>query len=132
MRPHAFSGYGRTTVDLESRGGGAGRGRACHERNLNYDFAEQRRDEFKILLADLTHDGALVVLLDLSEVGAIDSCGVGLVISALNAASAHGVEMGMIGVAPFLERVLEVMRLRRHLHIFGTEADAIEALLRKT
>ncbi len=99
-----------------------------HGRNLNFEFAERHRSEIKALLQELTETGVRGIVLDLGEVGSIDSCGVGLLVAACNMSSSRGAEVGLTGLTPFIDRTLEMMRLRSHLRVFATEAMAVAAL----
>lgn len=99
-----------------------------HERSLNFDFAERHRDQIKRLLKALTTDGVRGIVLDLGEVGSVDSCGIGLIIAACNLGSSRGAAVGLTGVTPFIDRTFEMMRLRRHLRIFPSEEKAVAAL----
>lgn len=99
------------------------------DRNLNFHVSETLRDELKRAIEERAAAGSSAVLLDLGEVGVVDSCGIGVVIAACNHSSSLGISLGLCRVSPFIDRVLEVMRLKRHLRIFETEDQAVTALL---
>jgi len=98
------------------------------DRNLNFYVSEALREEVKRTLEEQAEKGTRGIVLDMVEVGVIDSCGVGLVISACNHASSLGLGLALCRVSPFIDRVFDVMRLKRHLQVFGEEAEAIAAL----
>jgi anti-anti-sigma factor len=99
------------------------------DRNLNFHVSETLRDELKRAIEERAAAGTTAVLLDLGEVGVVDSCGVGVIIAACNHSSSLGVALGLCRVSAFIDRVLEVMRLKRHLRIHGTEEEGVAALL---
>ncbi|MGH7151566.1 MAG: STAS domain-containing protein [Planctomycetota bacterium] len=98
------------------------------DRNLNFHVSETLRDDLKRTIDERARAGATAVLLDLGEVGVVDSCGVGVVIAACNHASSLGVSLGICRVSTFIDRVLEVMRLKRHLRLYATEEEGVAAL----
>lgn len=99
------------------------------DRSLNFHVSENLREELKKTIAEKSSSGCSGVVLDLAEVGVIDSCGVGLVISACNQASSLGVGLGLSGVTPLIDRIFDVMRLRRHLKIYPSTEEAAAALV---
>jgi len=98
------------------------------DRSLNFHISETLREELKETISQKAEEGSQAIVLDLEEVGVIDSCGVGLVISACNEASSLGVSLGLSGVTPLIDRIFEVMRLRRHLKIYASTEEAAAAL----
>ena len=98
------------------------------DRSLNFHISENLREDLKKTIAEKAGEGCCGTVLDLSEVGVIDSCGVGLIISACNQASSMGIALGLSGVTPLIDRIFDVMRLRRHLKIYASNEEAAAAL----
>lgn len=98
------------------------------DRSLNFHISENLREDLKKTIVEKAGEGCRGVVLDLSEVGVIDSCGVGLIISACNQASSMGIALGLSGVTPLIDRIFDVMRLRRHLKIYASNEEAAAAL----
>lgn len=119
----------RTTkgFQLEEREGGKQVVLRFLDRNLNFYVSESLREEVKRTLEEQASRGTQGVVLDMVEVGVIDSCGVGLVISACNHASSLGLQLVLCRVSPFIDRVFDVMRLKRHLRVFAEQEDALDS-----
>ncbi len=98
------------------------------DRSLNFHVSESLREELKKTIVEKANEGYSGVVLDLAEVSVIDSCGVGLIISACNQASSLGIALGLSGVTPLIDRIFDVMRLRRHLKIYPSNEEAAAAL----
>lgn len=122
MQSHAHKSFGITVEHRDESGATVIR---FLDRNLTFYVAEAVRDEVVAAVHQARTAGDARVLLDLSEVAFIDSGGVGLVITALNQASTINLRLGLFGVAPFLDQVFDVMRLKRHLSVFATENEAL-------
>lgn len=67
------------------------------------------------------------VILDLAEVSFIDSAGVGTLVRLLGVLRAHGGELKLCRVSPFVTKVLEVTNLRSVLASYASEQDALQA-----
>ncbi|MGA0059974.1 MAG: STAS domain-containing protein [Planctomycetota bacterium] len=67
-------------------------------------------------------------VLDLDNVKIIDSCGVGLIIVANNLAMSRGAKLYLANMKPFIVKILDIMRISKHLTIFETEEMALEAI----
>lgn len=73
-------------------------------------------------------DGANPVLLDLADVGFIDSSGVGLLVSAHRRATVAGGQFALAALTPTVTRVLELTRTDRMLMVLPTVDAGVAAL----
>jgi len=73
-------------------------------------------------------EGAIPVLLDLAEVGFIDSSGVGLLVTAQRRAAASGGRFALAALTPTVARVLELTRTDRMLTVLPTVEAGVAAL----
>lgn len=87
---------------------------------LNFPDVENLRQQF----LSLVEGGAVRMAIDLSSVQAIDSAGVGALISGLKAARVAGGDLRLVAPSTVVANVLDVMNLNR---ILSTHATADEA-----
>ncbi|MBA2560863.1 MAG: STAS domain-containing protein [Propionibacteriales bacterium] len=73
-------------------------------------------------------DSARPVLLDLAEVGFIDSAGIGLLVSAHRRAAGGGGQFALAALTPTVARVLELTRTDRMLTVLPTVEAGVRAL----
>jgi anti-anti-sigma factor len=67
------------------------------------------------------------VVLDLAEVSFIDSAGVGTLVRLLGVLRAHGGDLKLCRLSPFVAKVLEVTNLRGVLASYASEQEAAQA-----
>ena len=70
-------------------------------------------------------EGHRKLVLNLSDVGAIDSGGVGELVAAHTSATNRGGELKLEGLSPKLARILQITQLMGILETFDNEADAL-------
>jgi anti-anti-sigma factor len=87
---------------------------------LNFPDVENLRQQF----LSLVEDGAVRMAIDLSSVEAIDSAGVGALISGLKAARVAGGDLRLVAPSTVVANVLDVMNLNRILTTHPTAEDA--------
>lgn len=87
---------------------------------LNFPDVERLRQQF----ASLVETGAARMAVDLSGVEAIDSAGVGVLISGLKAARNAGGDLRLVAPSPVVVNVLEMMNLDRLLTMHDSAEDA--------
>lgn len=90
---------------------------------LNFPDVELLRQQF----ANLVEGGAVRMAIDLSDVEAIDSAGVGALISGLNAARGAGGDLRLVAPSTVVVDVLEMMNLDNLLCAHATCEDAFPA-----
>ncbi len=73
-------------------------------------------------------DDTRSVLLDLTEVGFIDSAGIGLLVAAQRRAAGAGGQFALAGLTPTVARVLELTRTDRMLTVLPTVEAGVAAL----
>ena len=69
-------------------------------------------------------------VLDLSRVSAMDSAGLGALVSAIRTVRDVGGSVGLVTNSPDVQRILELCARNRSCHIFSGTADAVAALTR--
>ena len=67
-------------------------------------------------------------VLNLENVKIIDSCGVGLIIVANNVTAARSGKLYLCHIKPFIIKIFDIMRISKHLSIFETEEQALDAV----
>jgi anti-sigma B factor antagonist len=84
--------------------------------------------EFRRLLAELGHRGLASFVLDLTEVGFVDSTGLGALVSAFKLAGRPG---GVVisGANASVRTLLKITRMDRVFRLFETETEAAAALV---
>lgn len=87
---------------------------------LNFPNVERLREQF----TSLVESGAVRLAVDLSGVEAIDSAGVGVLISGLKAARTAGGDLRLVAPSPVVVDVLEMMNLNSLLAAHATPEDA--------
>lgn len=70
-----------------------------------------------------TATGPGIVVLDLADIGFIDSTGLRSIVAAHDAAEEHGGTLRIVAGAK-VSRLLEITGLRSRLHVFDSRADA--------
>lgn len=83
-------------------------------------------------LTSNAREGRWNYVLDLSRVTAIDSSGLGMLISALRSLRDAGGSIGLVTASPNVQRILELCARRRSCRIFARTADAVAALTRSS
>ena len=83
-------------------------------------------ENFKLRLKDLVADGGEHVVMDLGNVGFIDSCGLGALISALKVLRTSGGSLVLANVSESVEAVLRITRLARVFDVCPAVEDALE------
>ena len=84
-------------------------------------------DRFKEEMAGIIPDGGARLVLDLSDVGFIDSTGIGAVASALKRNGPKG-RMMLCCVQPTVQKVFEITRFLKIVPATETRDEAVDAL----
>ena len=100
-----------------------------NDRSLNFYVTDSLKESLKDTLARQIEEGVGHFVLDLDNVKIIDSCGVGLIIVANNLAMSRGAKLYLANMKPFIVKILDIMRISKHLTIFETEEMALEATM---
>jgi anti-sigma B factor antagonist len=72
-------------------------------------------------------DGSPQLVIDLSAMPRIDSCGIGAVVQALRTANEKGGDVRLVNPSPFAEKVFKMMGILRLFQVFPTEEAAWES-----
>ena len=97
------------------------------EANLDFDAADSLKQPLAEALAGYLAAGHRAFVLDLAGIERIDSCGVGLLIGMHHQVVAKGGTLVVVVIAPFVRKVLRMMRLDRFLDL----EVSVERALRK-
>ena len=89
------------------------------------DLEGETSDRFKNQLKDVVAQGGKHLVIDLGEVGFIDSCGLGALISALKVLRTSGGSLVLANVSEPVEAVLRITRLSRVFEICPDVRDAL-------
>ncbi|WP_456399396.1 STAS domain-containing protein [Mesoaciditoga sp.] len=81
--------------------------------------------EFKEKMLDLLKEGGDKILIDMSELGYIDSAGLGALVSLLKRASENSKELRLFALRGNVKKVFELTRLNMVFKIFDTFEEAI-------
>ena len=86
-------------------------------------------DEDVLRNAVRSQNGTRVAVLDLAEVAAIDAAGVGMLLSLRAWFRAHGTQLKLMNLTPWVEEVLEITRVRSAFEICSVH-DMVDLLCR--
>jgi anti-anti-sigma factor len=84
-------------------------------------------DTMKETLDTLLEQGNTTVLLNLKQLTFVDSCGLGVLVNAFKQVKAGQGKLGLFGVQPYVQKLVELTKLNRVLSIYDTEEAALEA-----
>lgn len=91
--------------------------------DLDMSTTPQLRDR----LLELVQGGAQVVVVDLTEVGFLDSSGLGALVVAYKELRERDGWLGVVGVRPPVRKVFSVTSVDRVIGLFDSVSDAEEA-----
>jgi anti-sigma B factor antagonist len=91
---------------------------------FNYVSSDDVKSQLKQACLLRTAAGATAIVLDLTNVGIVDSCGLSLIISVKKAVDAQGARFALCGVSPVIQRLFEITKLDRAFAIFPDQASA--------
>lgn len=100
-----------------------------HEPCIDFGIAEAMKSRLKDATQDCLAEGHRAFVLDLSAVNTVDSSGVGVLISVHHQVVGAGGTLAVVGVQPFVMRVLKLMRLEKFLQIFADPERALRLLV---
>jgi anti-sigma B factor antagonist len=89
------------------------------------DLEGEVSDRFKNQLKDVVAQGGKHLVMDLGQVGFIDSCGLGALISALKVLRTSGGSLVLANLSEPVEAVLRITRLSRVFEICPDVRDAL-------
>ncbi len=99
-----------------------------NDRSLNFYVTDSLKESLKETINGKIDEGFLHFVLNMENVKIIDSCGVGLIIVANNVTAARNSKLYLCHIKPFIIKIFDIMRISKHLSIFETEEDALEAV----
>ena len=91
------------------------------------DLGMGTADEMKRTLTKLVDDGSRKLLVDLGEVGYVDSLGLGALVASLKHARSVGGDLRLCALQDDVRVLFEMTRLNRALTIHGTRSEALGA-----
>lgn len=98
------------------------------DRSLNFYVTDSLKESLKETINTKIDEGFEHFVLNLDNVKIIDSCGVGLIIVANNLITSRNAKLYLCHIKPFIVKIFEIMRISKHLSIFPTEEDALQAV----
>ena len=99
-----------------------------NDRSLNFYVTDSLKESLKETINAKIEEGYEHFVLNLDNVKIIDSCGVGLIIVANNLTSSRSAGLYLANIKPFIVKIFEIMRISKHLNIFETEDQALDAI----
>ena len=99
-----------------------------NDRSLNFYVTDSLKESLKDTINAKIDEGFKHFVLNLENVKIIDSCGVGLIIVANNVTAAKSTKLYLCNIKPFIIKIFDIMRISKHLAIFETEDDALNAV----
>ena len=99
-----------------------------NDRSLNFYVTDALKENLKELIGSKIEEGYQHFVLNLDNVKIIDSCGVGLVIAANNLTAARSAKLYLTNIKPFIIKIFDIMRISKHLTIFESEEQALDAI----
>ena len=91
--------------------------------NLDIEAADQMRRT----LAKLVDDGSRKLLVDLGQVGYVDSAGMGALVASLKHARTVGGDLRLCALQDDVRAIFEMTRLNKAVTIHGTRSEALGA-----
>jgi len=111
---------------MSSVAGGAALSIRLRDTHLNYDVSDALKTKLRGEMDDRIAEGYLSFVLDLSDVEVVDSSGVGMLVGMHHQVTGAGGMLAIVGVCPFVEKVLRMMKLDRFLSVH----DSLDKALR--
>ena len=99
-----------------------------NDRSLNFYVTDSLKESLKETIGTKIDEGYEHFILNLDNVKIIDSCGVGLIIVANNVTASRSASLYLCNIKPFIIKIFDIMRISKHLSIFETEEDALNAV----
>jgi len=99
-----------------------------NDRSLNFYVTDALKENLKELINERIDEGYKHFLLNMENVKIIDSCGVGLVISANNLTASRQAKLYLTNIKPFIIKIFDIMRISKHLNLFESEDEALQAI----
>ena len=109
-------------MNLESRDTGDFQVIAVHEERIDAVAAIRFKDRMR----ELTSGDAPHVVLDLSEVGFIDSSGLGAIVASMKQLEAHR-RLDLAGLRPMVSKVFRLTRMDTVFRLYASIDDAMAA-----
>ncbi|HEY4908690.1 MAG TPA: STAS domain-containing protein [Methylomirabilota bacterium] len=91
------------------------------------DLGMGTADEMKRTLTKLVDDGSRKLLVDLGEVGYVDSSGLGALVASLKHARVAGGDLRLCALQEDVRAIFEMTRLNKAVTIHGTRSEALGA-----
>ncbi len=85
-------------------------------------------DGFNAAVASALATGHLQLIVDLSQMPIIDSCGIGAVVQALQQAKKLGGDLKLVDPSPFALKTFKMTGILPLFGVFPTEAEALAAI----
>jgi anti-sigma B factor antagonist len=82
---------------------------------------------FKECLSKIIEEGHRKILVNLTQVGYMDSSGFGALLGATKRLRPEGGKLGLVGCNQVISRMLKITRLNTIFDLFETEEDALRA-----
>ncbi len=102
------------------------------DRAVNFYVADSLKELIRAQVQQSTAKGLSGIVLDLTEVEVMDSCGVELLIRVREQVVEHGGQLALAGLLPVFQRMLEMMRLTPYFEMASDIEGAIEKLAATT
>ena len=96
--------------------------------SLSYAAAEEIRQVFRLLVSESLAAGRRRFVLDLSETGLMDSCGLAVLISLKKQVEGGNGRLALSNPSPPVRKLFELTRLDLVFDLHEVEADAIRSL----
>jgi anti-sigma B factor antagonist len=94
--------------------------------HIDGDFlSEPDQDRFRQRIKEIVNQGGKHIIVDLSQVNHINSCGLGSLVCGLVAAKKAGGELVLMSPGDKVQHLFELTKLNTVFHIFPTVASAL-------
>lgn len=92
---------------------------------LSFEEADELKPRLKSTLSEAMDRGRSRFVLNLANVGVMDSCGLAVLISLKKLAESRGGRLLLSNPSAMIQRLLALTRLDRAFDIYATEAEAV-------
>ena len=87
-------------------------------------FGEES-NALRVKVKSLIAEGKQKIVLNMKNVGYIDSAGLGMLVAAYLSANTHGASLCLCHLGPKFQEVLQITKLATVFPVYGTEAAAV-------
>ena len=98
-----------------------------NESYINYSTADVLKQRLKRAIECLVQQGRTRFVLDITNIGLMDSCGLSVIIAVKKYVDGRGGSLALMGLSNLIQRLFAITRLDRAIEVYASEEEAIQA-----